>query len=502
VVALDDVSLALGPGEITAVVGENGAGKSTLMNVLSGLYRPDEGEILIDGSSVSFSSPAEAIRRGIGMVHQHFTLIPSLSVLENVILGNEPRRRGLLDLPSGAAQVQETCRKLGFALDPWDRVENLSVGSRQKLEIVKVLHRGAQVLILDEPTAVLTPQECEELFATLRTLASAGRTIVFVTHKLREVLAVSNRIVVMRKGQVVAEVSSEKMSEDGLSSLILGVASSVERPSAPAMSLEGPVLLDTTNLQGQDDDGRPVLRGTTLHLRGGEIVGIAGVDGHGQRELVEVLTGLRPSTGGEAWVIGTSLLDLTPAALRRLGMGHIPEDRQVRGMVGRMTVEENVALGRQDKPPFANRALIDFRGRRDRAGKLVAYFDVRPPDPRARIGQLSGGNQQKVVVARELDSNPRLLIVAQPTRGLDFAATNLVHQRLRDARQRGAGIILISLDLDELFQLSDRIYVLFGGAITAEISRPDFDQKTIGGLMLGGRGEARALGAHGSDASH
>ena len=493
-VALDDVSLALRPGEIAAVVGENGAGKSTLMNVLSGLYRPDEGEILIDGSSVSFSSPAEAIRRGIGMVHQHFTLIPSLSVLENVILGNEPRRRGLLDLPSSAAQVQETCRKLGFALDPWERVENLSVGSRQKLEIVKVLHRGAQVLILDEPTAVLTPQECEELFATMRTLASAGRTIVFVTHKLREVLAVSDRIVVMRRGQAVAEVSSEKMSEDRLTSLILGSASSVQRP-APEVPVAGPPLLDARNLQGQDDDGRPVLKGTTLHLRGGEIVGIAGVDGNGQRELVEVLTGLRPSTGGEARVMGTSLLDMPPAALRRMGMGHIPEDRHVRGMVDRMTVEENVALGRQDKPPFASRALIDFRGRRARAGKLLADFDVRPPDPRARIGQLSGGNQQKVVVARELDSNPRLLIVVQPTRGLDFAATNLVHQRLRDARQRGAGIILISLDLDELFQLSDRIYVLFGGAITAEMSRSDFDQKRIGSLMLGGRGEAQALGA-------
>lgn len=494
-VALDDVSLTLHPGEIAAVVGENGAGKSTLMNVLSGLYRPDQGEILIDGSPVSFSSPAEAIRRGIGMVHQHFTLIPSLSVLENLILGNEPTRRGLLDLPSSAAQVEETCRQLGFALDPWDRVENLSVGSRQKLEIVKVLHRRAQVLILDEPTAVLTPQECEELFATMRTLASAGRTIVFVTHKLREVLAVSDRIVVMRRGQVVAEVSSEKMSEDRLTSLILGSASSVQRPSAPEAPVDGPPLLDARNLQSQDDDRRPVLKGATLHLRGNEIVGIAGVDGNGQRELVEVLTGLRPSTGGEARVMGTSLLDLPPAALRRMGMGHIPEDRHLRGMVDRMTVEENVALGRQDKPPFARRALIDFRGRRDRAGKLVADFDVRPPDPRARIGQLSGGNQQKVVVARELDSNPRLLIVVQPTRGLDFAATNLVHQRLRDARRRGAGIILISLDLDELFQLSDRIYVLFGGAITAEMGRSDFDQKRIGSLMLGGRGEAPALGA-------
>ncbi|MHB8877080.1 MAG: ABC transporter ATP-binding protein [Myxococcaceae bacterium] len=526
--AIDDASLELRPGEQLALVGENGAGKSSLMNVLYGLYQPDEGEILIEGAPVRLRGPKDAIERGVGMVHQHFMLVPSLTVAENVVLGREPTRRGLFDARAACAQVDETCRRFGFKLDPRARVEQLTVGSQQKVEIVKALHRGARTLVLDEPTAVLTPQEADELFVVTRELCAAGHTVVLISHKLKEVLKVASRIAVMRRGRMVAEVAPGGTSLADLAALMVGpsghpepgtadqgssfgagrgaqeVSRNCGRGQAPA--LQGPDFrgggacplprsasptLEASSLECRGSDGRPALRGVSLTVSAGEIVGIAGVDGNGQRELAEVLAGLRPLDAGTFRFSGELLRAPSPAELRRRGLSHVPEDRFLRAIVGSMSVEENVSLGRQHLAPFANGARIDFRRRRERTVALLADYDVRPPDPLARLVELSGGNQQKVVVARELDSAPRLLLAVQPTRGLDISAVAQVHARLRAERDRGCAVLLSSLDLEEVLSLSDRIYVLFEGRVTGELSRAAFDERAVGKLMLGA-GKERA----------
>lgn len=465
-------------------MGENGAGKSTLMNVLSGLYQPDAGEIAIDGHPVRFRSPKDAIARGIGMVHQHFMLIPPLTVAENVVLGMEPKRRGRLDLRAARRAVQEMSARFGFALPAETRVEDLTVGSQQKVEIIKVLYRGARVLILDEPTAVLTPQESEDLFGVMRELAASGHTVVLISHKLKEVLASADRIHVMRRGKLVAQVEASSTTEEQLAALMVGTARAAEwKP--PAGHPRGEVLLEAENLQIDDARGVPALRGVSLNVFAGELVGIAGVDGNGQRELAEVITGLRAPTSGLIRFRGKTLRAGSPGRMRRLGLSHVPEDRLARAIIAPMTVEENLALGRDRVPPFARGALIDFEGRRERAVKLLEHFDVRPRDPLAQIGLLSGGNQQKVVLARELDLSPKVLVVVQPTRGLDVSAVRSVHQRLLEARERGAGILLISLDLDEVLALSDRLYAIYGGQITGQLERAQFDEKRVGRLMMG-----------------
>jgi len=485
--AIDEVSVAFAPGEIVALVGENGAGKSSLMNVLSGLYHPDSGEIRIEGQPVRFRGPGDAIARGIGMVHQHFMLLPSLTVAENVVLGREPRRRGFLDEEEARRQVAKTCQRFGFTLDPSARVGELTVGSQQKVEIVKALHRGAQVLILDEPTAVLTPQEADELFAVTRELAAAGHTVVFISHKLREVLAIAQRIYVMRRGRLVAEVKARETTPDALAHLMVGQRTA-EPSSSPTNSTRGPVVLSLEELSARGSDGRKALSHIAMQIHGGEIVGLAGVDGNGQRELAEVLTGLRPFEG--TYRLGGDVQRApTPGTLRERGVAHVPEDRLLRAMVGPMTVEENVALGRQQKAPFARRGWIDFFGRRQRAETLLEGFDVRPRDPSSRMGGLSGGNQQKVVLARELDQQPKLLVAVQPTRGLDIAAVGTVQHRLRAERDKGVGVLLVSLDLEELLALSDRLYVLYGGQVVGEVERAHFDERRIGRMMLGARDE-------------
>jgi simple sugar transport system ATP-binding protein len=485
VTALDDVSLDIGTGEVLALVGENGAGKSTLMNVLYGLYQADAGEILVDGKPVRLRSPKDAIARGIGMVHQHFMLVPTLTVAENVVLGREPSRWGRMDLERACEEVAATCERFGFKLDPRAQVDTLSVGSQQKVEIVKALHRGAQVLILDEPTAVLTPQEADDLFRVARQLAAGGRTVVFISHKLREVLSVAERVAVMRRGRRVAEVRAANTRPEELAALMVGES---RIPPAEAQAYhppQGERLLEARELRARGADGRPALRGVSLEVHAGEIVGIAGVDGNGQRELAEVLTGLRPLDGGGGSLLGEPLVDLTPAEARRRGVGHVPEDRLWRAVVKAMTVEENVALGRQAQAPFAKGPRVDFAGRRERTRALLKAYDVRPPDPEVPLQALSGGNQQKVVVARELDAQPRLLVVVQPTRGLDIGAVAQVQARLREARARGAGVVLVSLDLEEVLALSDRIYVFFEGRITGAFTRPEFDEREIGRRMLG-----------------
>ena len=512
--SLEDASLDIAPGELLAVVGENGAGKSSLMNVLYGLYHPDAGTFLMDGKPVRFKSPRDAIARGIGMVHQHFMLVPTLTVAENVVLGREPTKRGLLDLDRACDEVAATAKRFGFQLDPRARVDTLTVGSQQKVEIVKALHRGAQVLILDEPTAVLTPQESDELSQVMRGLVAQGRTVVLISHKLKEVLGVADRVAVMRRGRTVAVVRASETTVSALASLMVGegsrgaamtgvpVASAAvvastgttgpaeARPPLPAVpdavtAATGPVVLEAKDLRATGDNGRPALQGVSLTVRAGEIVGIAGVDGNGQRELAEVLTGLRKLDGGEGTLLGGPLAGLTPALAKARGVGHVPEDRLARAVVKAMTVEENVALGRHRQPPFARGPWVDFKGRRERTNQLLSSYDVRPNDPVVALQALSGGNQQKVVVARELDADPKLLVVVQPTRGLDIGAVAQVHERLRDAKARGAGVVMVSLDLEEVLALSDRVYVLYEGRVTGHFPRKDLDERELGRCMLG-----------------
>ncbi|RKH25293.1 ABC transporter ATP-binding protein [Corallococcus praedator] len=501
--SLEDASLDIVPGELLAVVGENGAGKSSLMNVLYGLYHPDAGTFLMDGKPVRLKSPRDAIARGIGMVHQHFMLVPTLTVAENVVLGREPTRRGLLDLDRACDEVAATAKRFGFQLDPRARVDTLTVGSQQKVEIVKALHRGAQVLILDEPTAVLTPQESDELAQVMRGLVQQGRTVVLISHKLKEVLGVADRVAVMRRGRTVAEVRASETTVSALASLMVGEGSrgaaltgvpvtsgadtaltGAVAPDAGTVST-GPIVLDAKDLRAKGDNGRPALQGVSLTVHAGEIVGIAGVDGNGQRELAEVLTGLRVLEGGAGTLLGGPLAGLTPAKAKARGVGHVPEDRLARAVVKAMTVEENVALGRHRQPPFARGPWVDFKGRRERTNQLLATYDVRPPDPTVALQALSGGNQQKVVVARELDADPKLLVVVQPTRGLDIGAVAQVHARLREAKARGAGVVMVSLDLEEVLALSDRVYVLYEGRVTGHFPRKDLDERELGRRMLG-----------------
>jgi general nucleoside transport system ATP-binding protein len=479
------VSLDIGAGELLALVGENGAGKSSLMNVLYGLYHPDSGDIVLDGKPVRFKSPRDAIARGIGMVHQHFMLVPTLTVAENVVLGREPTRWGRMDPDRANAEVAATCQRFGFQLDPKARVDTLTVGSQQKVEIVKALHRGAKVLILDEPTAVLTPQEAEDLFRVARGLKEQGHTVVFISHQLREVLSVAERIAVMRRGKLVAEVKAAETTTDALANLMVGEARPLTAAVEPYQPPTGLVVLEATNLKARGDDGCPALNGVSLTVHAGEIVGIAGVDGNGQRELAEVITGLRALDEGQGTLLGKPLAGLSAHAARHRGVSHVPEDRLRRAVVKGMSVEENVALGRQDQPPFARGPWLDFKGRRERAQKLMARYDVRPRDPLLPVQALSGGNQQKVVVARELDTGPKLVVVVQPTRGLDISAVAQVHSRLREERSQGVGVLLISLDLEEVLTMSDRVYVLFEGRVTGTFTRPEFDEREIGCRMLG-----------------
>lgn len=476
VTALDDVSLHLAPGERLALVGENGAGKSSLMNVLYGLYQPDAGTVRFDGVAVKVRTPAEALVRGVGMVHQHFTLVPSLTVAENIVLGVEPTRLGRLDLTAARTQVEAQCARLGFDVDATARVETLSVGSQQKVEILKALQRGASTLILDEPTAVLTPQEADELFAVTRALSESGLAVVLISHKLDEVLAFASRVAVMRRGRLVAEVPAAETTPAQLAALMVG-ADVGEVTAAPPPPY-GDTVLSVRGLRA----GR--LDGVDVTLRAGELLGIAGVDGNGQRELAGALTGLLPFEG-EVTLFGETYTSLTPARARALGIAHVPEDRLRRAVLVDMTVEENVALGRHRQAPFARGARIDFAGRRARTAALMETHDVRPRDGGLRVGALSGGNQQKLVVGRELDAAPRLLVAVQPTRGLDISAVAAVRGALDEARRRGCAVLLVSLDLDEVLAVADRVLVFYRGRVTGEFTRDAFDVRRIGRAMLG-----------------
>ena len=485
VVANDRIDLDLQRGEVHALLGENGAGKSTLMNVLYGLYRPDEGEILIGGQPVTMHSPKDAIERGIGMVHQHFMLIPVMTVAENIVLGTEPRRDGvLLDLSAAERRVRELSELYGLSVDPRARIEDISVGRQQRVEILKALYRGADILILDEPTAVLTPQEATELFGVLRSLTEQGMSIIFISHKLNEVLSISDRITVLRRGEKVETLPTSGATEESLARLMVGreVLLRVDKPPADT----GETLLEVKDLSVLDDRGLEAVRDVSLNVRAGEIVGIAGVDGNGQTELIDAITGLLRPTSGTITVGGR---DMTKANARKVldeGMGHIPEDRQARGLVLEFTLTENLALEDYRTPPDSRWGWLFPRRLLARARRLLREFDVRGGGPSARASQLSGGNQQKVVIAREVGRDPRVLVAAQPTRGLDVGAIEYVHKRLITVRDEHKAVLLVSLELEEILSLSDRILVLYEGRVVGEYG-PDVSEEELGVAMTGGR---------------
>jgi len=485
VLANDHVDLDLYRGEIHALLGENGAGKSTLMNILYGLYKADEGEVLLNGKPVTFSSAKDAIESGIGMVHQHFMLIPVMTVAENVVLGTEPTVGGVfLDENGAEARVRELSHRFGLAVDPEARVQDITVGQQQRVEILKALYRRADILILDEPTAVLTPQEASDLFGILRALTQEGMSVIFISHKLNEVLEISNRITVLRRGKVIETVPTAGATEETLARAMVGreVLLRVEKkPATP-----GEPLLTVENLHAKDDRELERLNGISFEVRAGEIVGVAGVDGNGQSELIETIVGLRKPTSGRVLVGGR---EVTGDGTRQMiddGVGHIPEDRQKWGLVLDFSLTENLSLHEYRKAPESRFGWLSPRRMVARARTLISEFDIRGGGPQTRAGDLSGGNQQKVVLAREIGTNPRVLVAAQPTRGLDVGAIEYVHRRLVGERDAGEAVLLISLELEEIRSLSDRVLVIYEGRIVGEYS-PETSEEELGLAMTGGR---------------
>ncbi len=483
VVANDDVSLEVRRGEVHALLGENGAGKSTLMNILYGLYKPDAGEIRVNGKPVTFGSASDAIEAGIGMVHQHFMLIPVMTVAENVVLGTEPIKGGvLLDESSAQKRVADMAKTFNFAVEPGALVEDIGVGQQQRVEIMKALYRNADILILDEPTAVLTPQEALDLFEILRTLQREGVSIVFITHKLGEVLEIADRITVLRRGKTIETVSRAGATEKSLARAMVGrdVLLRVEKQPREV----GDVLLEVEDLWVKDDRAIEKVRGVSFEVRAGEIVGIAGVDGNGQTELIEALTGLRRAERGVIRVGGRELHHASARHTLDAGLGHIPEDRQRRGLVLEFSLAENIALHDYSKPPDSKWGWLFPSRLVERAKTLIEEFDVRGGGPFTRAGALSGGNQQKLVAAREISRDPKALIAAQPTRGLDVGAIEYLHRRLVTERDEGRAILLVSLELEEIFSLSDRILVLFEGEIAGR-HEGAVSEEQIGFEMVG-----------------
>ncbi len=488
VLANDDVTFLVKPAEIHALVGENGAGKSTLMNMLYGLLRPTSGTIAIHGKPVEFQGPGDAIVQGIGMVHQHFMLIPPLTVAENVILGQEPSRRGVVDIISANKMVRELSEQYGLKVDPTVKVETLTVGIEQRVEIIKVLYRKAEILILDEPTAVLTPQEVDELFEILRSLKQQGKTIIMITHKLQEVMAVSDNVTVMRRGKYVGSVATKNTSKEELANMMVGrkVLLRVERDKAQP----GAEILNVDHLRALNNKRLPAVDDVSFTVRAGEILGLAGVEGNGQSELVEVLTGLRKAESGHVYLEQTEITNLPPRFNRESGIAHIPEDRHRRGLILDYSVAQNMILGVHHNPPFVKRIgffdAMNFAPIRETASRLIAEFDVRPTDQENLVGHLSGGNQQKVVVAREFDQNPKLLVAAQPTRGVDVGSIEFIHQRLIQARDNAKAVLLISADLEEILSLSDRIAVIYEGKIAGILDSEEATEERLGLMMTGG----------------
>jgi general nucleoside transport system ATP-binding protein len=491
VVANDQVSFGVEPGEIHVLLGENGAGKTTLMNILYGLERPDEGDILVDGDPIHLKGPEDAIAHGIVMVHQHFMLVPVFTVTENIVLGLEQVRKpfrwlkllGVLDQGKPKRRIQELADQLSLTVDLDARVGDLPVGVQQKVEIIKALYRGARTLILDEPTAVLTPAEGVELFDLLRKLARQGLSVVMITHKLKEGLAIADRISVMRQGKMVGTVKPADATEAMLAEMMVGrkVILQVEKPPLQA----GEPILQVQKLRVLDDRGQTAVDGIALTLHAGEILGIAGVQGNGQTELAEALAGLRPIENGRIEILGHSAAGATPRQLMEWGLAHVPEDRGKNGLVKSYSIADNTALCTYYKPPFAKAGQIRAGAIARQATRLIQEFDIRPTNPNYSVGSLSGGNQQKVIMARELSRGARLLIACQPTRGVDIGAIELIHKRIVEARSQGMGVLLISSELDEILALSDRVAVMFKGNVVETLAIADASRDRLGCLMVG-----------------
>jgi len=484
--AVRGVSLAIRKGAITGIVGENGAGKSTLMSILYGLYRADAGEIRIDGKPVRMESPHDAIAHGIGMVHQHFMLVDTFTVLENLVLGAEGGPLLAGGLAKARAELARLAREYGMNVDPDARIADLSVGEQQRVEILKVLFRGAQILILDEPSAVLTPQETDQLFRILATLKARGVSIVLITHKLREIMAATDHVYVMRQGQIVADRPTAETNPEELAELMVGRKVRLQLDKAAPHS--GDVLLEAEGLSLVDHRGVRLLDNVDLQLRAGEIVGIAGVSGNGQTELLQILSGIRPPTGGRLTVRGR-VIDADhhgdPAEMRALGLAHVPEDRLRQGMVAAFQASETAILGYQAEAPFCRNYLLDGPAVGRHCADLMERFDVRPRSPTLRSSNFSGGNQQKLVMAREMARNPRVLLVGQPTRGVDIGAIEFIHRELVKARDQGCAVLVVSVELDEILSLADRILVMFAGRIVGEVPAGRADERTLGLMMAG-----------------
>lgn len=483
-VANDKINLELRKGEIHALLGENGAGKSTLMNMLAGLLEPTSGEIAVNGQVVKLDSPSKAASLGIGMVHQHFMLVEAFTVAENIILGSELTKNGVLDLVRATKEINELSERYGLAIDPAAKVSDISVGAQQRVEILKTLYRGADILIFDEPTAVLTPSEIDELMNILRNLVKEGKSIILITHKLDEIRAVSDRVTVIRRGKSIDTVGIKGATNADLAEMMVGRSVSFKTEKTSAQPKE--VVLSIKDLVVHENRGVPAVKNLSLDVRAGEVVGIAGIDGNGQSELIQAITGLRKVQSGQITINGNSIVGLRPRQITEMSVGHVPEDRHRDGMILKMTVAENFALQTYYKEPDSKNGILNYDAMNKKAKELMQEFDVRGAGEWIAGGDLSGGNQQKAVIAREIDRNPNLLIVSQPTRGLDVGAIEYIRKRIIAERDKGKAVLVVSFELDEILDMSDRIAVIHDGKIQGIVTPEETNKKELGILMAGG----------------
>ena len=483
VIANNDISFEVSAGEIVALLGENGAGKSTLVKSVFGLVRPDQGEIYIDGKKMAPGDTAGVIASGVGMVHQHFKLVPVMSITENIILGDETRDGPFINIKKAEQKVRDLSEKFGLEVDPTANIEDLPVGTQQRVEILKALSKDVRLLIFDEPTAVLTPQETDELILVIKNLARLGVGVIVITHKLREVMALADRVVVLRDGKVVGTTTPKESNEAGLAQMMVGRSVVLEVDKGVASP--GKAVLSVKGLEVFDDRKLLAVKGVDLEVRSGEIFGIAGVEGNGQRELVEAICGMRMRAKGEVVVSGIATKDMHPHAVHEAGVSHIPEDREKHGLVSSYSISDNLILNQFDQEPFAKGWFRNMGEIRKNADLLVKKFDIRTTSPAALASSLSGGNKQKVVIARELSQDLQVLVAAQPTRGVDVGSIEFIHKQLIAARDKGAGVLLVSAELDEIISLSDRIAVMSGGKIVAVVDSKGADRDYLGRLMAG-----------------
>ncbi|MBY0075235.1 ABC transporter ATP-binding protein [Priestia aryabhattai] len=487
IVANDNITLQVKKGEIHALLGENGAGKSTLMNVLFGLYQPEKGQIRVNGQEVKITDPNVANDLGIGMVHQHFMLVQNFTVTENIILGNEPTRTGKINIKKAAQDIQELSNQYGLSVDPYAKIQDISVGMQQRVEILKTLYRGADILIFDEPTAALTPQEITELIQIMKKLIQEGKSIILITHKLKEIMSVCDRCTIIRKGVGVGTVNVQETNPDELAALMVGREVHFKTEKKTATPKEA--VLTIKELVVEDSRGVEAVSSLDLSVRAGEIVGIAGVDGNGQTELIEAITGLRKIKSGSVTLKNQELSTLSTRKITESGVGHIPQDRHKHGLVLDYTIGENIGLQTYYQKPMSKSGILNYKELYKKAKELIAEYDVRTPSEYTQARSLSGGNQQKAIIAREVDRSPELLIAAQPTRGLDVGAIEFIHKKLIEERDKGRAVLLVSLELDEVMNLSDRIGVIYEGKIVDIVDPKETNEQELGLLMAGGTRE-------------